>query len=159
LPQAVDEASIISHLNAKGVFSLSKLQLDDYATMRSFSRLLAGAQMEPKSRMLEHTLVYSGEVTQAGSSWQGWPAECVGHTLIEEAEYKTYSTLRSEASTIKSYAGSKFGTEKSVGAHLAKFPTTKQASSRRSRKFTSPAPLYASADEVPSLEHLAMAQA
>ena len=68
-----EQASIISHLNAKGEFSLQKLQLDDYATMRSFSRLLAGAQMEPKSRLLEHTLIYSGEVTQAGSSWQGWP--------------------------------------------------------------------------------------
>ena len=35
------------------------------------------------------------QVTQAGSSWQGWPAECIGHTLIEQQEYQSYDTIRS----------------------------------------------------------------
>lgn len=82
----IDDASIIGHLNAKGEFSLNRLQLDEFATLRSQSRLLSGAAMEAQSRLLEHTLVYSGEVCQAGSTWQGWPSKCVGWTLLEDAE-------------------------------------------------------------------------
>jgi len=80
----IDEASIISHLNTKGNFSLQLLRLGDFATMRSSTRLLAGASMEANSRLLEHTLIYSGEVTQAGSTWQGWPAKCVGLSTVYE---------------------------------------------------------------------------
>lgn len=82
----IDEASIISHLNTKGMFSLQMLRLDDFATMRSSSRLLAGASMERNSRLLEHTLVYSGECVQAHSTMQGWPSRCIGLTQIHEEE-------------------------------------------------------------------------
>lgn len=100
---AIDDASLICHLNTKGEFSLNKLVLGPYATMRSFSRLLSGATMEAKSRMLEHTLIFSGEVVQAGSTWQGWPAECVAWTLLDDAEYASYSTMSSLTATMSNY--------------------------------------------------------
>ena len=39
----VDNASLISHLNVKGQFSLNQLWLGEMVTMRSFTRLLSGA--------------------------------------------------------------------------------------------------------------------
>ena len=96
----IDEASIISHLNTKGMFSLQMLRLDDFATMRSSSRLLAGASMERNSRLLEHTLVYSGECVQAQSTMQGWPSRCIGLTQIHEEE----SPDDDDNDTISSYA-------------------------------------------------------
>ena len=95
----IDEASIISHLNTKGMFSLQMLRLDDFATMRSSSRLLAGASMEKNSRLLEHTLVYSGECIMAHSTMQGWPSRCIGRTAVFEEEPSDDDNV-----TISSYA-------------------------------------------------------
>ena len=95
----IDEASIISHLNTKGMFSLQMLRLDDFATMRSSSRLLAGASMEKNSRLLEHTLVYSGECVMAHSTIQGWPGRCIGRTAVFEEE-----PSNSDSISISSYA-------------------------------------------------------
>ena len=95
----IDEASIISHLNTKGMFSLQMLRLDDFATMRSSSRLLAGASMEKNSRLLEHTLVYSGECVMAHSTIQGWPGRCIGRTAAFEEE-----PSNSDSVSISSYA-------------------------------------------------------
>jgi hypothetical protein len=61
-------------------------------------------------RLLEHTLIFSGETVQAGSTWQGWPAECVAWTLLEESEYATYSTIGGK-STLGS-TGSRTGSYK-----------------------------------------------
>ena len=42
--------------------------------MRSGSRLLSGASMDDDSMLLEHTLLTSGEVAEAGAVYAGWPA-------------------------------------------------------------------------------------
>jgi len=68
----LDDAILIGHVNTKGFFALNASTLHTGATMRSFSRLLAGSTMEPESALLEHTLVLAGDVVPAGSSWQGW---------------------------------------------------------------------------------------
>ena len=77
----VDDASLISHLNAKGVFSLNELNLGAYSTMRSMSRLLSGASLGDRARLLEHTLIYSGEYVDPGSTWQGWPGAAIGFDI------------------------------------------------------------------------------
>jgi len=77
----VDDASLISHLNAKGEFSLNKLTLGEHSTMRSMSRLMSGAELGDRARLLEHTLIYSGEYIDPGSTWQGWPAAAIGFDI------------------------------------------------------------------------------
>jgi acetyltransferase-like isoleucine patch superfamily enzyme len=69
-----DDCSIVAHINSRGRFSLNKLKLGDGCAMRSGSRLLSGASMEPRSMLLEHTLVASGEIAEAGAVYAGWPA-------------------------------------------------------------------------------------
>ena len=73
----VDQASLICHVNSRGVFSLRTLTVGSRSTLRSFSRLLSGATMEKGSTLLEHTLVLAGDVVTAGSTSQGWPAKTV----------------------------------------------------------------------------------
>lgn len=69
----VDEASVIGHINSKGVFKLNELKIGQHCTLKSCSRLLSGAVMEDCSMMLEHTLVMGGETVDADMAWQGWP--------------------------------------------------------------------------------------
>lgn len=69
-----DDCSIVAHINSRGRFSLNKLRLGDGCALRSGSRLLSGAQMESRSMLLEHTLVASGEIAEAGAVYAGWPA-------------------------------------------------------------------------------------
>lgn len=45
--------------------------------MRTDSRLLSGACMEGGSMLLEHTLLPSGEIADAGQTYGGWPARRV----------------------------------------------------------------------------------
>ena len=52
----VDDASLIGHLNSRGVFTLNRLHVGKGAGMRSFTRLLSGATMEASSRMLARRL-------------------------------------------------------------------------------------------------------
>ncbi|GAB5593410.1 hypothetical protein Unana1_08310 [Umbelopsis nana] len=74
---AVDEASLVCHLNSRGQFSLNPLYVGAGSVLRSGSRLLSGGSMKEDTTLLEHTLVVSGEVTDKGSVWQGWPGEDV----------------------------------------------------------------------------------
>ncbi len=53
---------------------MNKLRIGDGCAMRTGSRLLSGAAMEPRSMLLEHTLVASGEIAEAGAVYAGWPA-------------------------------------------------------------------------------------
>lgn len=53
----VDNASLVAHINTRGVFDLNRLHVGRGAVLRSHSRLLSGATMRPFSTMLEHTLV------------------------------------------------------------------------------------------------------
>jgi len=77
----IDNASLVCHLNTKGFFTLNNLRVGGGATMRSFTRLLSGGEMEPGSTLLEHTLILSGDVVPEGTIWQGWPSQQVGRTL------------------------------------------------------------------------------
>ncbi|GAX85098.1 hypothetical protein CEUSTIGMA_g12518.t1 [Chlamydomonas eustigma] len=70
----VDNASLVSHINSRGIFQLNNLVVGEGAVMRSKTRLLSGASMGPYSTMLENTLVVSGDVLGPGTVWQGWPA-------------------------------------------------------------------------------------
>ncbi|KAN0060303.1 hypothetical protein ACQY0O_007632 [Thecaphora frezii] len=73
----IDDCSVVAHINSRGRFSLNKLRIGDGCAMRTGSRLLSGASMEPRSMLLEHTLVASGEIAEAGHVYAGWPARQV----------------------------------------------------------------------------------
>ncbi|KAK3709125.1 hypothetical protein LTR37_011104 [Vermiconidia calcicola] len=72
---SVDDASLVCHINTRGKFDLNPLHVGDRSVLRSGSRLLSGAKMEEDTCLLEHTLVMAGDVVDAGSTYQGWPAE------------------------------------------------------------------------------------
>ena len=50
--------------------------------LRTGSRLLSGAQMEDYSMLLEHALLASGDIAEAGAVYAGWPA----HQLEQRRE-------------------------------------------------------------------------
>ncbi len=72
---AVDDASLVGHVNTKGKFDLSCLKVGDRCVLRTGSRLLSGAEMREDSCLLEHTMVMGGEIVERGVRMQGWPAE------------------------------------------------------------------------------------
>jgi len=72
---AVDDASLVAHINTRGKFDLNPLYVGDRSVLRSGSRLLSGARMEADTCLLEHTLVMAGDVVDAECTSQGWPAE------------------------------------------------------------------------------------
>lgn len=72
---SVDDASLVSHINSRGHFTLNPLAVGDRSVLRSGARLLSGAQMGSDSCLLEHTLVMAGDVVDNGVTNQGWPAE------------------------------------------------------------------------------------
>ena len=72
---SIDNASLVAHINSKGVFDLNTLTVGRGCVLRRNTRLLSGAAMEDFSTMLEHTIVVSGDVLGAGTTWQGWPAQ------------------------------------------------------------------------------------
>jgi acetyltransferase-like isoleucine patch superfamily enzyme/acyl carrier protein len=72
---AVDDASLVGHINSRGKFELNRLNVGDRCVLRSGSRLLSGAQMLSDSCLLEHTLVMGGEIIGENMTMQGWPAE------------------------------------------------------------------------------------
>ena len=74
---AIDDASLIAHINSRGEFSLNNVVVGPQATLRSQSRLLSGAAMMADSTLLEHTLILGGDVVDEGATMQGWPAEPV----------------------------------------------------------------------------------
>jgi carbonic anhydrase/acetyltransferase-like protein (isoleucine patch superfamily) len=81
----VDEASLVCHVNSRGAFALHPLVVGEGATLRSQSRLLSGAAMEPWSSLQEHTLVLGGDVVPEGVTWQGWPANQDDSSLLSRA--------------------------------------------------------------------------
>ncbi|KAM0255161.1 hypothetical protein ACHAQJ_006004 [Trichoderma viride] len=72
---AIDDASVVAHINTRGKFDLNRLSIGDRCVMRSGSRLLSGATMKNDSCLLEHTLIMSGDVVEENWTMQGWPAE------------------------------------------------------------------------------------
>ncbi|GAB7347116.1 hypothetical protein MBLNU459_g3241t1 [Dothideomycetes sp. NU459] len=72
---SVDDASLVSHINSRGVFNLNPLVVGDRSVLRSGARLLSGAQMGKDSVLLEHTLVMAGDVVDDGCTYQGWPGD------------------------------------------------------------------------------------
>ncbi|SZF00454.1 unnamed protein product [Blumeria hordei] len=72
---AIDDASLVAHINSRGTFDLRTLEIADGAVLRSGSRLLSGASMGRNSRLLEHTLIMAGDRADEGLTYQGWPAE------------------------------------------------------------------------------------
>jgi acyl-CoA synthetase (AMP-forming)/AMP-acid ligase II/acetyltransferase-like isoleucine patch superfamily enzyme/acyl carrier protein len=72
---AVDDASLVSHINSRGVFNLNQLKVGDGSVLRSGARLLSGADMGANTMLLEHTLVMAGDVVDDGTIYQGWPGE------------------------------------------------------------------------------------
>ncbi|MCJ1478824.1 hypothetical protein MMC13_007508 [Lambiella insularis] len=72
---AVDDASLVAHINSRGNFSLNPLSVGDRSVLRSGSRLLSGATMGADCCLLEHTLIMAGDVVDSGTTHQGWPAD------------------------------------------------------------------------------------
>ncbi|CAI7643953.1 unnamed protein product [Penicillium glandicola] len=72
---AVDDASLVCHLNSRGGFELHTLNVGDRSILRAGSRLMSGASMGKDACLLEHTLVLSGDHVEDGDTLQGWPAE------------------------------------------------------------------------------------
>ncbi|TVY18028.1 putative peroxisomal-coenzyme A synthetase, partial [Lachnellula arida] len=72
---AVDDASLVAHINTRGLFSLNELRVGSRSALRSGSRLLCGASMGEDAVLLEHTLVMAGDVADCGTVYQGWPAD------------------------------------------------------------------------------------
>lgn len=72
---AIDDASLVGHINSRGKFDLNELHVGSGAVLRSGSRLLSGARMGANTVLLEHTLVMAGDVIEEGCTIQGWPGE------------------------------------------------------------------------------------
>jgi acetyltransferase-like isoleucine patch superfamily enzyme len=72
---AIDDASLVSHLNSRGYFSLNRLSVGSRSVLRSGSRLLSGAEMGEDTCLLEHTLIMGGDTADDGKTYQGWPAD------------------------------------------------------------------------------------
>ncbi|KAJ5707687.1 hypothetical protein N7488_007488 [Penicillium malachiteum] len=72
---AVDDASLVCHLNSRGEFELHTLKVGDRSILRAGSRLMSGASMGEDACLLEHTLVLSGDHVEDKATLQGWPAE------------------------------------------------------------------------------------
>ena len=101
---AVDDASLVGHINSRGHFNLNRLSVGDGAVLRSGSRLLSGAVMGKGSILLEHTLIMAGDCADEGTVYQGWPADVytgdrfnVRSKIVEEKEREEEEKKRSQA--------------------------------------------------------------
>ncbi|RKF79033.1 hypothetical protein GcC1_050006 [Golovinomyces cichoracearum] len=72
---AIDDASLVAHINSRGKFDLRTIKVDDGTVLRSGSRLLSGASTGKNSKLLEHTLIMAGDRADDDVVYQGWPAE------------------------------------------------------------------------------------
>ncbi|KAI0482944.1 hypothetical protein GGR56DRAFT_663621 [Xylariaceae sp. FL0804] len=72
---AVDDASLVGHINTRGHFALNPLRVGARSALRTGSRVLSGGACEDDACLLEHTLVMAGDIVDAGATMQGWPAE------------------------------------------------------------------------------------
>jgi len=77
----IDDCSLTAHLNTQGVFTLNRLEVGERCVMRAFSRLQQSAVMEPRSVLMEHTLVLPADTVKANEWRQGWPS---GRGVVEE---------------------------------------------------------------------------
>ncbi|OJT04465.1 hypothetical protein TRAPUB_4735 [Trametes pubescens] len=87
---ALDDCSVVAHINSRGQFSLNHLKIGSSSALRSGSRLLSGASMEDSSMLLEHTLLTSGEIAESGGVYSGWPA----HRLDQETYLRKKSSYQ-----------------------------------------------------------------
>ena len=78
----VDEASIIAHINTQGNFSLNHIDIGRGATLHYFSRVLSGASVLAGGTLLEHTLILPGDIVDAYTTWQGWPAVMIPESTM-----------------------------------------------------------------------------
>jgi len=90
---AVDDASLIAHINSRGNFNLNALVVGDRGVLRTGSRLLSGATMGKDTCLLEHTLVMAGDEVEDGATCQGWPANA-----FRGARIRTKDTAAEEGS-------------------------------------------------------------
>jgi acyl-CoA synthetase (AMP-forming)/AMP-acid ligase II/acetyltransferase-like isoleucine patch superfamily enzyme/acyl carrier protein len=104
---AVDDASLVAHINSRGNFKLNTLVVGDRCVLRTGSRLLSGASMRDDSCLLEHTLVLGGDETDAGATCQGWPADdfraervTFTHTDTEIEEEKDMAEEMSDVTSV-----------------------------------------------------------
>ncbi|KAF4502485.1 hypothetical protein FAGAP_1300 [Fusarium agapanthi] len=67
---AVDDASVVAHINTRGRFDLNRVNIGDRCVLRTGSRLLSGAQMKSDSCLLEHTLIMGGDVVEGRRTMQ-----------------------------------------------------------------------------------------
>jgi acetyltransferase-like isoleucine patch superfamily enzyme len=82
---AVDDASLVGHINSRGNFNLNPLAIGDRSVLRTGSRLLSGATMGKDACLLEHTLVMAGDEVEDGATCQGWPADSFTGTRVSLA--------------------------------------------------------------------------
>ena len=80
---AIDDASLSSHINSRGHFSLNRLSVGSRSSLRSGSRLLSGAEIGEDACLLEHTLIMSGDTADNGKTYQGWPADVLKGNRIK----------------------------------------------------------------------------
>lgn len=71
---AVDKASLVCHLNTLGEFTLNPLWIGAGSILQNDSRLAPGATMLENCTLLDRSYIIQGEITEAGSVWQGYPA-------------------------------------------------------------------------------------
>ena len=86
---AVDDASLVAHINSRGNFCLNTLVVGDRSVLRTGSRLLSGAAMGKDACLLEHTLVMAGDEVEEGATCQGWPANAFTGARIKTMDTKT----------------------------------------------------------------------
>jgi acyl-CoA synthetase (AMP-forming)/AMP-acid ligase II/acetyltransferase-like isoleucine patch superfamily enzyme/acyl carrier protein len=86
---AVDDASLVAHINSRGTFDLNPLVVGDRSILRTGSRLLSGAVMGKDTCLLEHTLVMTGDDVEDGTTCQGWPADGFVKSRINMENLKT----------------------------------------------------------------------
>lgn len=79
---AVDDASLVCHLNSRGEFELHTLDVGDRSILRAGSRLMSGGSMGHDACLLEHTLVLSGDHVEDEQTLQGWPAEAFDENRV-----------------------------------------------------------------------------
>jgi len=71
---AIDQSALVCHLNTRGNFEITEIEIGDNVTLRSRTRVQKGSKIENGSMLLEHSLAMTGEVIEASSVWQGAPA-------------------------------------------------------------------------------------
>ena len=80
---AIDDASLVSHINSRGNFYLNRLRVGSRSVLRTGSRLLSGAQMGDDSCLLEHTLIMAGDMADEKTTYQGWPANVFSQPRVK----------------------------------------------------------------------------